>query len=118
MNRTNARDTTNQPRKSLTRVLVLVRLLASLAPRSQAELVTYNVSGTLTATVDGISSVTGWFTLDTEADALTAWDLDLAPIGIEAKTDGASLTNERGFLALNFDYPWGSPLAPVSNTCC
>jgi hypothetical protein len=105
-------------------VIILVVLSLFLAPHflpsaAQADLVTYNFSGTLTINVDGISTVTGWFTLDTVAKGLMVWDLTLSPVGIEVTRNGGGVTNmstSNGIpiVVLSFDYP-SNPEASVSN---
>jgi hypothetical protein len=86
--------------------------------RAEADLYTYDFSGTLTSPFDGISTVSGWFTLDTTTDAETAWDLTLAPLDLEVtRSPGAGLTNQsdtsgNAVLELTFDYPSGNPYAP------
>jgi hypothetical protein len=59
--------------------LIAAVLALFLTPsRAQADLYTYNFSGTFISTIDSISSVHGRFTLDTVANSLSAWDFTLA----------------------------------------
>lgn len=91
---------------------VLLLFCALLTPyRAQADPVTYDLSATLASPVDGISTISGWFTVEPTGDSITAWQLTLSPVDGESTTGStsASTISFAGLLQLAFGYFPGDP---------